>query len=91
MLIVNTIINFLLILIYLYIYTCVTKITYVLYDEQVDIADGFDALGLVLWFTLDNCQKNNDVHNAKLIMMLSQVSFHYMHTYTYIYLLMKLS
>lgn len=38
------------------------------------MGDGFEALGAVLWTALSNCQAENDVHNASVIMMLSQVS-----------------
>lgn len=34
---------------------------------------GWLALGKVLWKLLDNCKTENDVHNAKIVMMLSQV------------------
>lgn len=34
---------------------------------------GFNALSVLLWATLSTCQKENDVHTAKIIMMLSQV------------------
>ena len=30
-------------------------------------------LGSVLWRVLDSCKEENDVHSAKVIMMLSQV------------------
>jgi hypothetical protein len=35
---------------------------------------GFVILGVVLWDVLDRCKEDNDVHSAKIIMMLSQVS-----------------
>jgi hypothetical protein len=37
------------------------------------VGDGFEALGAVLWTALSNCQAENDIHNASVIMMLSQV------------------
>lgn len=43
-------------------------------SRKVELAGGFDALGVVLWKTLTCCQEQNDVHNAKIIMMLSQVN-----------------
>jgi hypothetical protein len=39
----------------------------------VEVGDGFEALGAVLWTALSNCQAENDIHNASVIMMLSQV------------------
>lgn len=40
---------------------------------QVEVGPGWLALGRVLWKLLDNCKIENDVHNAKIVMMLSQV------------------
>jgi hypothetical protein len=40
---------------------------------QVEVGEGFEALGAVLWTALGHCQAENDVHNASVIMMLSQV------------------
>lgn len=40
---------------------------------QVEVGEGFEALGAVLWTTLSHCQAENDTHNASVIMMLSQV------------------
>ena len=40
---------------------------------QVDVGEGFDALGAVLWNALSYCQSEKDIHNASVIMMLSQV------------------
>lgn len=37
------------------------------------MGEGFEALGAVLWTTLSHCQAEKDVHNASVIMMLSQV------------------
>ena len=48
--------------------------------SQVCVGLGFGALGAVLWTALLLCQTANDVHTAKIIMMLSQV-----YTYTYNY------
>jgi hypothetical protein len=39
----------------------------------VEVGEGFEALGAVLWTALGHCQAENDVHNASVIMMLSQV------------------
>ena len=39
---------------------------------QVNVGESFGALGAVLWATLDQCALHNDIHNAKIIMMLSQ-------------------
>ena len=39
------------------------------------MGDGFDALGAALWTALNYCQAENDVHNAKVIMMLSQTFY----------------
>ena len=39
----------------------------------MEVGDGFQALGAVLWTALSHCQAENDVHNASVIMMLSQV------------------
>lgn len=39
------------------------------------MGEGFEALGAVLWTALSNCQAENDVHNASVIMMLSQVRY----------------
>ena len=44
-----------------------------LYIPQVDVGEGFDALGAVLWNALSYCQSEKDIHNASVIMMLSQV------------------
>ena len=35
---------------------------------------GFSILGTILWNVLDRCKESNDIHSAKVIMMLSQVS-----------------
>ena len=40
----------------------------------MDVESGFEALGAVMWTTLSHCQAENDIHNATVIMMLSQVS-----------------
>ena len=37
------------------------------------MGEGFDALGAVLWNALSYCQSEKDIHNASVIMMLSQV------------------
>jgi hypothetical protein len=44
-----------------------------LFVPQVDVGEGFDALGAVLWNALSYCQSEKDIHNASVIMMLSQV------------------
>ena len=41
---------------------------------EVEMGGGFSVLGDVLWNVLDRCKESNDVHSAKVIMMLSQVS-----------------
>jgi hypothetical protein len=42
-------------------------------SKKVDVGVGFMALGAVLWAVLMQCQASNDVHSAKVIMMLIQV------------------
>jgi len=44
-------------------------------SKKVDIGEGFTALGQVLSHTLDICLDTNDVHTAKIIMMLSQTFY----------------
>eukprot|EP01038_Epipyxis_sp_PR26KG_P012593 gene12593-16887_t len=44
-------------------------------SKKVDVGDGFDALAAVLWTTLNYCLHSNDIHNAKVIMMLSQTFY----------------
>jgi hypothetical protein len=44
-------------------------------SKKVDVGDGFAALGAVLWDLLDQCSLSNDVHSAKVIMMLSQTFY----------------
>ena len=39
----------------------------------MEVGEGFEALGAVLWTTLSHCQSENDIHTASVIMMLSQV------------------
>ena len=39
----------------------------------MELGKGFEALGAVLWATLDHCMADNDVHSAKVVMILSQV------------------
>lgn len=39
----------------------------------MEVGEGFEALGAVLWTTLSHCQAEHDIHNASVIMMLSQV------------------
>ena len=42
-------------------------------SKKVEVGPGWTALGKVLWSLLENCHRDNDVHNAKIVMMLSQV------------------
>jgi hypothetical protein len=42
-------------------------------SKQVDVTPGYYYLGAILWAMLENCMQSNDVHSAKIIMMLSQV------------------
>lgn len=43
-------------------------------SKQVEVNTiGFNALTIVLWIALTCCQTNQDIHNASVIMMLSQV------------------
>lgn len=44
-------------------------------SQKVELTKGFDALGVVLWKTLSKCQDDNDVHTAKIIMMLCQTFY----------------
>jgi hypothetical protein len=46
-------------------------------SRKVELGGGFDALGVVLWKTLSFCQDQNDVHNSKIIMMLSQTFYRF--------------
>lgn len=51
-------------------------------SRKVDVSGGFDALGVVLWHALARCQTENDVHTAKVLMMLSQVRSIFVFTLT---------
>jgi hypothetical protein len=42
-------------------------------SKKVEVGLGFAALGAVVWFLLTKCLHVNDVHNAKIVMILSQV------------------
>jgi hypothetical protein len=44
-------------------------------SKKVELGEGFTALGQVLSHTLDICMDTNDVHTAKIIMMLSQTFY----------------
>ena len=44
-------------------------------SKKVEVGAGFPALGAVLWDLLDQCSVSNDVHSAKVIMMLSQTFY----------------
>lgn len=44
-------------------------------SKNVELGEGFPALGAVLWDLLDHCREDNDVHSAKVIMMLSQTFY----------------
>jgi hypothetical protein len=44
-------------------------------SRKVDVGSGFTSLGAVLWEALDSCTGSNDVHTAKVIMMLSQTFY----------------
>lgn len=44
-------------------------------SRKVNVGDGFSSLGAVLWEALDCCFASNDVHTAKVIMMLSQTFY----------------
>lgn len=43
-------------------------------SKRTEIEDGFEELASAVGFVLDKCRENHDVHNAKMAMMLSQVS-----------------
>jgi hypothetical protein len=43
-------------------------------SKQVEVGLGFSLLGAVVWYLLTKCLHVNDVHNAKIVMILSQVS-----------------
>ena len=43
-------------------------------SKQVNVGAGFKILAAVLWSLLTKCKNSNDVHNGKVVMMLSQVS-----------------
>lgn len=43
-------------------------------SKQVDVGVGFKLLAAVLWSLLTKCKSANDVHNGKIVMMLSQVT-----------------
>lgn len=42
-------------------------------SKQVNVGVGFKLLAAVLWGLLTKCKSSNDVHNGKVVMMLSQV------------------
>ena len=45
-------------------------------SRQVELpTEGFNALASVLWAALTMCSGHNDIHNAKIIMMLSQTFY----------------
>ena len=44
-------------------------------SRKVDVGLGFTALGAIVWETLTCCAANNDVHTAKIVMMLSQTFY----------------
>lgn len=44
-------------------------------SRKVDVGLGFTALGAVLWEALSCCAAANDVHTAKIVMMLSQTFY----------------
>ena len=44
-------------------------------SKQVNVGVGFKLLAAVLWSLLTKCKNSNDVHNGKIVMILSQVSF----------------
>jgi hypothetical protein len=44
-------------------------------SKKVEVGEGFAALGAVLWDLLDQCSASNDIHSAKVIMMLSQTFY----------------
>lgn len=46
-------------------------------SKRTEIEEGFDELATAMHFVLDKCRENHDVHNAKMAMMLSQVSHFY--------------
>lgn len=48
-------------------------------STKVDVGRGFTALGVVLWTALLYCQAANDVHCAKIMMMLSQTFYRQRH------------
>lgn len=45
-------------------------------SKKVEVGLGFSLLGAVVWYLLTKCLHVNDVHNAKIIMILSQVLFY---------------
>ena len=42
-------------------------------SKQVNVGVGFKLLAAVLWGLLTKCKSSNDVHNGKIVMILSQV------------------
>eukprot|EP00605_Chrysophyceae_sp_TOSAG23-4_P000264 GSChrysophyteH1.ASY1.ANO1.305.1 assembled CDS len=44
-------------------------------SKKVDVGTAYEALGAVLWQTLDHCADAHDIHGSKVIMMLSQTFF----------------
>ncbi|CAE7662112.1 unnamed protein product, partial [Symbiodinium microadriaticum] len=45
----------------------------------VDVGIGFPLLGAVLWSLLSECRIANDVHNGKIVMILSQTFYRNVH------------
>eukprot|EP00602_Paraphysomonas_sp_CaronLab_P002722 CAMPEP_0185022944 /NCGR_PEP_ID=MMETSP1103-20130426/5650_1 /TAXON_ID=36769 /ORGANISM="Paraphysomonas bandaiensis, Strain Caron Lab Isolate" /LENGTH=719 /DNA_ID=CAMNT_0027555273 /DNA_START=206 /DNA_END=2365 /DNA_ORIENTATION=+ len=44
-------------------------------SKKVDVGIGFKLLGAVLWSLLNKCRTSNDVHNGKIVMILSQTFY----------------
>lgn len=44
-------------------------------SKKVNVAGGFNALGAIIFETLDRCMEMNEIHTAKTIMMLSQTFY----------------
>ena len=44
-------------------------------SKKVDVGPGYSYLGATLWALLQHCLDDNDVHSAKIIMMLSQTFY----------------
>jgi hypothetical protein len=45
-------------------------------SQSTDVGAGFEDLASIMWKLLSHCQRHDDVHNAKMAMMLSQTFWH---------------